>query len=237
MWEDTKRTFVESSERIVRAIARLIPTLLAMVLILLVAAVAAGAARLLVRRVCLRLDLDRRLREWGVALPAAEGRREPSEAISRLAGWGVLALGFVLGLGTIEATATSLLAMRMLEYLPHVVVALLILAAGITGSRALERSVLIGAVSMGIQSARLLGLGTRWLVVTVAVAMALEHLGVGGTMLPVAFGILFGGIVLALALAVGLGAKDVVARSLERRFQEPAERGEAPAATDDLKHL
>jgi hypothetical protein len=237
MWEDTRRTFVESSERILRAIARLVPTLAAMVLILLVAAAVAGAVRLVVRRVCLRLELDRRLREWGVAQPAAAGRREPSDAISRLLGWSVLALGFVLGLGTVEATATSVLAMRMLEYLPHVVVALLILAGGLAGSRALERSVLIGAVSMGMQSARLLGLGTRGLVVTVAAAMALEHLGVGGTILPVAFGILFGGMVLALALAIGLGAKDVVARSLERRFQERGAKGDAPAAPDDLKHL
>jgi hypothetical protein len=89
---------------------------------------------------------------------------------------------------------------------------------------------------MGLQSARLLGLGMRWLVVTVAVAMALEHLGVGGAILPVAFGILFGGIVLALSLAVGLGAKDLVARSLERRFQEPGAKGETPPP-DELKHL
>jgi hypothetical protein len=37
-----------------------------------------------------------------------------------------------------------------------------------------------------------------------------------GGIIRLAFGILFGGIVLALALAVGLGSKELVSRSLER---------------------
>jgi hypothetical protein len=46
-----------------------------------------------------------------------------------------------------------------------------------------------------------------------------------------AFGLLFGGIVLALALAVGLGAKDVVGRALERQTLPP----EKPE--DKLDHI
>ena len=55
--------------------------------------------------------------------------------------------------------------------------------------------------------------------------MALDHLAIGRTVLLLAFGILFGGIVFAAALAVGLGAKDAVGRALERQLREPA-RGE-----------
>jgi hypothetical protein len=61
--------------------------------------------------------------------------------------------------------------------------------------------------------------------------MALEHLGIGGRILTLAFGIAFGGIALALALAVGLGSKDAVSRSLERQLREPVER------PDELKHV
>jgi hypothetical protein len=118
-------------------------------------------------------------------------------------------------------------------------VGVVILAAGITGSRAVERSVLIGAVNMGLHSARLLGLGARWLVVILAFGIALDQLGVGGRVVPVSLGILFGGIVLALALAVGLGAKDVVARSLERRFPTVPKSLEESQEEDEgkLHHL
>ena len=171
-----------------------------------------------------------------MAAPAQAGRLGPARLMARLAAWGVMAVGFVVGLSVFESTATSALAVRLLDYVPHALVGLVILAAGVAGAKALERSVLIGAVNMGLHSARLLGLGARWLLLILASAMALEHLGVGGTILTAAFAILFGGIVLSLSLAVGLGARDLVARSLERRFQEQSERRETPS-TDQLHHL
>ena len=66
-----------------------------------------------------------------------------------------------------------------------------------------------------------------------AVAMALEHLKIAPAIVQVAFGILFGGIVFALALAVGLGSKEFVTKSLERDTKT------APSDTveDPLRHL
>jgi hypothetical protein len=65
----------------------------------------------------------------------------------------------------------------------------------------------------------------------VAAAMALEQLGIGGQIVTLSFAILFGGIVLALSLAVGLGSKDMVSRSWEKQ-----DRGDE---TEDerLQHL
>ena len=80
---------------------------------------------------------------------------------------------------------------------------------------------------MQIQSSRLLSLLVKWLVLIVTVAMALDHLGIGRSVLLLAFGILFGGIVFAAALAVGLGAKDAVSRMLAQQTREPPS-GENP---------
>jgi uncharacterized membrane protein len=107
----------------------------------------------------------------------------------------------------------------------------MILIVGAVAARFLARSVLIGAVNMQIQSARLLSLAVKWVVILVAVAMALDHLSIGRTVLLLAFAILFGGIVLATALAVGLGARDVVRRTLERQLREP------PPADDKVNHV
>jgi hypothetical protein len=76
--------------------------------------------------------------------------------------------------------------------------------------------------------AALLSLGVKWLVMVLAGAMALNQLGIGGDIVKLSFGILFGGIVLALALAVGLGSKDMVSRTWERQSEraeeEPSEQ-------------
>jgi hypothetical protein len=235
MWEQTKTTFLGAVERVAQTLARLLPGLLVMLLLTLLSAALALVASALVRRIGSRLEADRRLREWGMAPPAQAGHLGPTRFAARLAAWTVVAIGFLVGLSVLESSATSALALRLLAYVPQALVGLAIMAAGVAGSRALERSVLIGSVNMGLHSARLLGLGARWLLLILASAMALEHLGIGGTILTAAFSILFGGIVLSLSLAVGLGARDVVARSLERRFQEPERRDTPP--TDQVHHL
>ncbi len=236
MWDQTKTMFLEGLERVALALARLLPGLLVMLVLVLLSAAAAFLASFLVRRIGARLDVDRRLREWGMAPPARTDHLGPTRLTARVAAWTVVAIGFLVGLSVLESSATSALALRLLDYVPHALVGVLILAVGMAGSRALERSVLIGSVNMGLHSARLLGLGARWLLLVLAAAMAFEHFGIGGSILTAAFSILFGGIVLALSLAVGFGARDLVARSLERRFQEQAEKRE-PGNGDDLHHL
>ena len=97
-------------------------------------------------------------------------------------------------------------------------------------ARYLARSALISAVNMQVRSARLIGLGVKWMVLLLSAAMALNQLSIGGQILTLAFGILFGGIVLALALAVGLGSKDVVSRTWEQQSSRPPDPG-TPANT------
>jgi hypothetical protein len=63
----------------------------------------------------------------------------------------------------------------------------------------------------------------RWLVFVLTAAMVLDHLSIGGEIVDLAFGILFGGIVLALALAVGLGSRDLVSRSLGKEANRSTE--------------
>jgi hypothetical protein len=53
-------------------------------------------------------------------------------------------------------------------------------------------------------------------------AMTLDHLQVGAKIVDIAFSILFGGIVLSLALSVGLGSRELVSRSIERESSRAA---------------
>ena len=101
---------------------------------------------------------------------------------------------------------------------------MVILIVGAIAARFLARSVLIGAVNMQLQAARLLSLAVKWLVLLIAGAMALDHLGIGRSILLLAFAILFGGVAFAAALAVGLGAKDAVSRAIEQQLRDAASR-------------
>jgi hypothetical protein len=121
--------------------------------------------------------------------------------------------------------------------------AILLLIAGTLIARFLARSVLIGAVNAQLQYARFLSLGVKWLVLVLTAAMVLDHLEIGGVVVELAFGILFGGIVLTLSLAIGLGSRDLVSRSLESRVERSSDRNTdapPPAASisgETLRHF
>jgi hypothetical protein len=111
----------------------------------------------------------------------------------------------------------------LLPYLTRIVGAVFLLIAGTLIARFLARSVLIGAVNAQLVYARFLSLGVKWLVLVLTAATVLDHLRIGGVVVELAFGILFGGIVLTLALAVGLGSRDLVSRSLESHTEHAAD--------------
>jgi hypothetical protein len=72
----------------------------------------------------------------------------------------------------------------------------------------------------------------KWLLLIVTYAMALDHLGVGGDIVKIAFALLFGGVVLALALAVGLGSREVVSKAWEKQGKDPP-----PQEQDTTRHI
>jgi len=226
MWEPARQIAARSLDRVGDSIANFLPGLLAFLAIVLVALAVAGAVRILLLRFLRRVRFD----QWADRAGFSAGP-DPALLLTRLAAWTIMLLGLLAALPALDSGLASYLAVPLLRYLPHLLAAALILLAGHWVARFLARSVLISAVNMQIHSARLLSLGVKWLVLVLAAAMALEHLGIGRQIVLLAFAILFGGIVLALALAVGLGSKEMVGRSLERQFSERREEEE------EIRHL
>ncbi|MCW5981666.1 MAG: hypothetical protein KIT09_26515 [Bryobacteraceae bacterium] len=233
MWDRVNQILSQSADRISANLADILPKLIALLIIILLAVLVAWLAKAMVRRSLGGVRFDQRLDELGFeAVSEVSPARSPSLLLASVVYWLIIVLGLLLGLRVFDPALTQGLISRLLGYLPELIAAGLILMVGAFLARFLARSVLISAVNMNIGSARLLSLGVKWLVVVLAGAMALEHLGIGRQIVRLSFAILFGGIVLALALAVGLGSKDVVTRSLERQASKPDEEGEKP-----LQHL
>ena len=206
--------------RIAEGIANFLPGALVFVVLLFVALVFAVVLRYALQRALTGLDFDRRAELFGISLATWTPSGSATALIASAAYWTVLAIGLLVGLTALDAALPSQFAVSVLQYVPHLLAAFLILIAGGVVARFLAHAVLVGAVNMGMQYARALSLLVKWLVLIVAAAMALDHIGLGRTVLLLAFGILFGGVVLAGALAVGLGARDAVSRALEQTRRE-----------------
>lgn len=218
MFDQVKQALDESTARVVTDMAHLLPGFVALVAALLVSFLLAVLFASLLRRSLRGLDFDGKAARWGwSALAEISPTKSPSLLVVRFVYWGVILIGALIGVAAFDATVTQPMVMRLLGYLPNFVAAVLLMLFGNVIARFLARGVLIGAVNLNLPYGRLLSVGVKWLVIVLAAAMAMEHLGIGGRIVELAFAILFGGIVLALALAVGLGSKDLVSRSLEHQ--------------------
>lgn len=234
MWDQVKQALLQSTTRFLTRFVSALPGLAALILALVVSVILAFILAFVVRRLLTRLHIGERLVQWGFASPTDQsGMTNPAILVSRTIAGLVILVGFLIGITAFDAQWTSDLAQSVLAYIPNILGAVLVFLVGSVLARFLARSVLIGAVNMNLQYARLLSVGVKWLVVVLAVAMALEHLRIARGIVELAFGILFGGIVFALALAVGLGSKDIVSKSLERDAKKPS----SEAIEDPLRNL
>lgn len=148
--------------------------------------------------------------------PGAEEPPPARRTPSQLVGYGVLVA--VMLFATIEAfrlldlDTLAVLLTELALFLADVLLGLLILAAGLYLANLAARAVRSSAV----QGADLLAKLAYGAIVVLAGAMALRQMGVAEDIINLAFGLLLGAVAIALALAFGIGGRDVAGRYLEK---------------------
>lgn len=211
----------------------ILPHVLASLLVLALGLALGAVMRRLGNWLLVASRIDRRLASIGLtsALETV-GVRDSVAAVARVLQAAIVFVAAMLALYSLDARLASDLAERFFLYLPHLAVAVAILAVGGLTARFLGRSALIAAVNAGTPAPRVLAGATRTAVMVLAVAIAFEHLGIGRMTLLTAFAILFGGATLAAALALGLGLQDVVRRWVAVQIIDPAE----PPRHETIEH-
>jgi hypothetical protein len=241
IWHHISDALQQSLYRVLTLLIAVLPGILAFFVAVALFTLCGMLISWLLRRCLSWIKFDLRLARlsgdgWAPTSP-------PTEIVARASFWICVLFGLIIGVSAFDAsyaTGTAL-PISLLPYVTHGVGAVFLLIAGVLIARFLARSVLISAVNAQLQYARFLSLGVKWLVLVLTAAMVLDHLEVGGKIVELAFGILFGGIVLTLALAVGLGSRDLVSRSLESHVERTGERGpiahNASSSSEQLRHF
>jgi len=221
-WTDI---IVTSFREVVHRLGLVAPRVLAMLALVIFGWIVAAIARRFVVRVLRAADFDRRCTRWGVTASLARGgiRQSSSMLLGRLIFWAIFLVALLMGIEALEMPATTGLVAVAVGFFPHVVVASLVLLAGWLLANFMAQAVLIGAVNAQLPMAPLIAGSIRWLVLIFAAAAALTQLGIAREMVLLTFGIAFGGTVLALALAFGLGGKDLAREFLENRLRKQDE--------------
>jgi hypothetical protein len=189
----------------------LLPNVLAMLIILSLGWALAWGIGLVSERLFRIIGLDRLSNRLGATTALLRGgiKTDPSSLIGRAMYWLVLAFAVISGLTVLNVDPINQFAHSLLAYIPYLLTAAMILISGYLLSNFMGQAVLITAVNAGLPPARTVAALSRWGIQLVAAAMALEQLGIAQNIVVVGFGITLGGVVLAGAIAFGLGAKEL----------------------------
>jgi hypothetical protein len=176
----------------------------------------------LTARLLRRLRLNTVLERGGVmeAVERTGAHFDPTRVLAHIVFWMVMFAVLLVAADAVGLESLAGIFSQLVSYIPSLIAAIVIIVVGIV----------LGAFVAGLITAAGGGLwGGPWLarlgragVIVLAVFMALQELGVATEIVTTAFAILFGAVALALALAFGLGNRDLageVTRAWYERYR------------------
>jgi hypothetical protein len=193
-----------------------IPVLLGAILIFLLGLILARWAKLLVVKVLSAVKLDLLLRKVGldVYLQKADVRGKVEVFIGEVVRWLIVLVFFMAGINVLGLTTVAAVLNGILGYIPNIISAVLVLTIGVLLAGLVE-GLVKGAVSqVDMRVSRMLSKIASYLVVVVSALAAIGELGIAQSLINTLFIGVVATLSLGIGLALGLGAKDLVAKML-----------------------
>ena len=162
---------------------------------------------------------------WSKALQKANVQVNPSEFIGAIFKWTFVILSLLLAVDILQLNGFSAVLMQVINYLPNVIVAVLIFVVVVIISDIVEKVVRVGVEKMKVEHGYLAASIVRWTIWIFAVFLILDQLLPNSSLIKTLYMAIIWGIVGAIAggvaLAIGLGGKDTAAeiiRDVKRKI-------------------
>ena len=111
MWDEIGQTLHQATVRVLSQFASLLPATLALIVAVLLSFLIAWIVAFGLRRFLHGVHFDEKLKHWGLTGIADWSPRDsPAMLVTRVVGWAIVLLGFILGLAAFDAALTSRLA-------------------------------------------------------------------------------------------------------------------------------
>lgn len=219
---------------IARSFAHFLPRLIVMLILALLGWVIAYVVRAFLRSILKLIKFDKLSEKAGASqLLAKTALPSATEVLCRFIFW-IAWLGFILlGVSALGIFGLQDEIARFFLFLPRLFVALFILFVGLLAASFFSRAALLAAVNANVPSPKVLSLAVRSVIIVFVLSVTFEELGLAEQTMLVAFGIAFGALMSCLAIAFGLGGRDLARRLLEKQVV----RSRKPENEDDLSPL
>ena len=152
-----------------------------------------------------RIELDKLLSKGGITYTL-------SDLVGVICYWLGILITFMVAVNSVGLTVAADLLNKVVLYIPNVIAALFILVLGMFVSTLLKNIVQTAASNAGLNQSKLLAQVVETIVIAFAVFVGLEQLQIGIHITELTISLILGSLGLGLALAFGLGCKDIAGR-------------------------
>jgi hypothetical protein len=197
-----------------------LPKLFGALVLLILGLVVAKLAQAIVERVLRLVRVDQLLKNKQVVktLKSAEVNFDLVSIAGRIVFWVVIIIFALTIADVLDLTAMRDVIREILDYLPSVLAAVIVLTVTIAGARLVRDVVLASLARMRVSFARNVASASFYVVMLFGVVMAVNQLGFDTTILTANITVIISGVVLALALAFGLGGRDVAKKVVDETY-------------------
>jgi hypothetical protein len=209
----------QALHELARDFAHFLPRLIVMLILAFLGWVVAYLAKVVLRSLLRLIKFDRLSETAGASqLLTKADMPSATEVLSRFVFW-VAWVGFILlGVSVLGILGLQEYIARFFIFLPRLFVAMFLMFLGLLAASFFSRAALLAAVNSNMPSPRVLSSAVRSIIIVFVLSIVFEELGIAEQTMLVAFGIAFGALMLGLAIAFGIGGRDLAKRFLEEKF-------------------
>ena len=197
-----------------------------MVIVMLVGLIISWFMKKLLNKLLIIFRFDRWAKDVGIINFLEKGgvKALPSLILSKIAYWIFIIAFFSFGLNFIGISQFTEYATRVSNTLPNIMVSIVIIIIGILFSNFMSRVIFITCENANIKYGDLIAKGVRIFLTIITFGIVFEYIGIGNTILTISFLIIFGGIILALSLALGIGLSNVVGDLIKEKVKSRGDK-------------
>ena len=211
---DWQVVLLEPAKTVLAQIGQFLVSILLVIIILIIGWVIAKVIRSVItkglRAIKLdelsdRIELETLLEKGGISYSL-------SELIGLVCYWLAILVTFMVAINAVGLTIAADLLNKVVLYIPNVVAAVFILILGMFAATILKNIVVTAANNAGLSQGKLLGKVVEIIVIAFAIFVGLEQLKIGIQITQLTISIVLGSLGFGLALAFGLGCKDIAGK-------------------------
>jgi hypothetical protein len=213
---------LDASSNLLTSIALFIPNLLGALILFFVGIVLSGWIKSLTVRLLSGLNLSKLFQgtTFSKFLEHADLTTKIEQVIGELLRLLVVLIFFIASINLLGLTTVTEVLNRILNYLPHVFAATLIIAIGTIIAGLVEKIVKGSLGTVDVKTSRLLAKISSYIVMVFTILAAMSQLGIAATFVNTLFIGFVAMLTIGLGLSLGLGSKDLVKTILEDWYKD-----------------